>query len=112
MRRRWRFRKRLPPEWKSSSSLATEAMVKTYNISETKTHLSKLLEGVEAGQPFQIVRGKTVVAEVHPPKKPAGRGLRKLGLLEGKEPFDWEAWDALDEEIRKDFEESINKPFF
>ena len=87
-------------------------MLKTYNIDETKTHLSKLLEGVEAGQPFQIVRGKTVVAEVHPPKRPAGRGLRKLGLLEGKEPFDWEAWDALDEEIRKDFEESVNKPLF
>ena len=87
-------------------------MVKTYNIDETRTHLSKLLEDVEAGKPFRITRGERVVAEVHPPKTPPGQGLRKLGLLEGKEPFDWETWDALDEEIRKDFEESINKPLF
>ena len=83
--------------------------MKTYNIHEAKTHLSKLLKNVEAGQPFQIARNGKVIAEVHPPSE--GRAM-KLGLLECKERFDWEAWDALDEEIRKDFEESINKPIF
>ena len=83
--------------------------MKTYNIHEAKTHLSKLLKDVEAGRTFQIARNGKVIAEVRPPSE--GREM-KLGLLEGKEPFDWEAWDALDEEIRKDFEESINKPIF
>lgn len=82
--------------------------MRTYNIHETKTHLSKLIKDVEAGNSFRIARNGTVVAEVHPPE----RTPRPLGILDGKVPFDWDAWQAMDEEIREDFEASIDKPFF
>lgn len=82
--------------------------MQTYNIHEAKTHLSKLIRDVEAGRPFRIARNGIVVAEVYQPKK----GKRPLGLLEGKVPFDWDRWNATDEEIRKEFEASIDKPLF
>ena len=82
--------------------------MKTYNIHEAKTHLSKILKDVEAGKSVQIARKGKVIAEVHPPR---GRPL-KLGLLKGGSPIDWESWDAMDNDIRREFEASTDRPLF
>lgn len=55
--------------------------MKTVNIHEAKTHLSRLVEGVVHGEPFVIARAgkplvKVTVLEQEPP--------RRLGFLEGQ----------------------------
>jgi len=41
-----------------------------YNIHEAKTHFSKLVAAVEAGETVTICRNGTPVAEIRPPKRP------------------------------------------
>jgi antitoxin (DNA-binding transcriptional repressor) of toxin-antitoxin stability system len=55
--------------------------MKTVNIHEAKTHLSKLLEMVERGEPFIIARAGKPVAKVEAfsTKQP-----QRLGFLEGQ----------------------------
>ncbi len=55
--------------------------MKTVNIHEAKTHLSKLVEGALKGEPFVIARAgkplvKVTMLEQEPP--------RRLGFLEGQ----------------------------
>ena len=55
--------------------------MKTVNIHEAKTHLSKLIEGAVKGEPFVIARAgkplvKVTMLEQEPP--------RRLGFLEGQ----------------------------
>lgn len=65
--------------------------MKTVNVHEAKTHLSRLLEEVEAGQEIVIARGGRPVARLSP--LPAGRPARTLGRLAGRHavPDDWDA---------------------
>lgn len=42
-----------------------------YNIHEAKTHFSKLIAAVEAGEAVTICRNGKPVAEIVPPAKPA-----------------------------------------
>jgi len=78
-------------------------MTDTVNIHDAKTHLSRLVERVEAGEEIVIARGGKPVARLVP------LGLRtrprQLGTLRGKI---WLApdWDApeVNAEIARDFE--------
>jgi prevent-host-death family protein len=78
-------------------------MTDTVNIHEAKTHLSRLVERVEAGEEIVIARGGKPVARLVP------LGLRtrprQLGTLRGKI---WVApdWDSpeVNAEIARDFE--------
>jgi prevent-host-death family protein len=54
--------------------------LKTVKIHEAKTHLSRLLERVEAGEEITIARGKRPVAKL----VPIVRTRRRPGLLKGK----------------------------
>jgi prevent-host-death family protein len=76
----------------------------TVNMHEAKTHLSKLVARVEAGDQIVITRaGKPAAKLVPVPKK---LGPRKLGGWEGFEmPSDAE-WEEMDKEIEQSFEES------
>jgi prevent-host-death family protein len=65
--------------------------VKTVNVHEAKTHLSRLLEEVEAGEDVVIARAGRPVARLTA-LKPA-RPQRRLGALIGvyTVPDDWDA---------------------
>jgi prevent-host-death family protein len=71
------------------------------NLAEAKTHLSRLIEAVEAGEEVVIAKGGKPVAKLSPIRH-AGR-RRKLGLLDGKLkiPDDFNA--PLPDEILPDF---------
>ena len=62
----------------------------TVNVHEAKTHLSRLLERVEAGEEVVIARnGKPVARLVHCEK----RGKRQFGAMKGKK--EWEELSDL-----------------
>lgn len=65
--------------------------MKTVNVHEAKTHLSRLLEEVEAGQEVIIARAGHPVARLTP--LPVERPPRQLGRLAGRYtvPEDWDA---------------------
>ena len=73
-------------------------MAKTVNVHEAKTHFSKLLQEVEAGEDIVVARAGKPVAKLIPvSSEPAGRTLG-VGLRYIKD-FDWETWDELDKEV-------------
>jgi prevent-host-death family protein len=74
------------------------------NMHEAKTHLSKLVERVEAGEEIVISRaGKPAAKLVPVPGEKRGR--RKLGGWEGK------VWMASDEEMKK-VDQEIAEEFY
>lgn len=74
------------------------------NIHEAKTHFSKLVERVEAGEEVVIARAGKPVAKLVPFRE--ARKRRPLGTLRGKIdlPPDWDSPD-VNEELRRLFEE-------
>lgn len=75
--------------------------MKTVNIHEAKTHLSRLVEAAARGEPFVIARAGRPLVKVVPlePAAPAPR----IGFLPGlRVPDDFDAIGA--EEIRAAFE--------
>ena len=55
--------------------------MQTVNIHEAKTHLSRLVEGVEKGEPFIIARAGKPVVKVTLVEQPAPR---RLGFMQGQ----------------------------
>ena len=76
--------------------------MRTINIHEAKTHLSRLVEEVSEGEEVVIARAGRPVARLVPVAKRTRR--RKLGLLAGKltVPSDFDA--PLPEELTAMFE--------
>lgn len=72
--------------------------MKTVNIHEAKTHLSRLLEGVGQGESFIIAKAGKPVAKVVPIlEKPPQR----IGFLKGKLEVPDDFFDpSLDQEIQ------------
>jgi prevent-host-death family protein len=77
-------------------------MTDVVNIHAAKTHLSRLIERVEAGEEITLARAGRPVAKLVP--YVARREPRRLGLLKGQI---WSApdWDSpkVNEEIARDF---------
>jgi prevent-host-death family protein len=73
----------------------------TVNIHEAKTHLSRLLERVEAGEEVIIARAGRPVARLIPFARP---GKRTLGLDADAEAIAPDFDAALPDEILADFE--------
>lgn len=65
--------------------------MRTVNVHEAKTHLSRLLEAVEAGEEVLIARAGRPVARLAPLERAAAP--RRLGLLAGRftMPDNWDA---------------------
>lgn len=65
-----------------------------------KTHLSKLLAAVEAGEEITIARGDTPVAKLSAvkPDEPLAKFPRKAGWLKGVIGWDERFWEPLPEE--------------
>ena len=78
-------------------------MDKAVNVHEAKTHLSRLLERVEAGEEITIARAGRPVARLVPVKR--STEPRPLGLWKGRVVIHDDFDDPLPE-----FEESLEKP--
>ena len=77
----------------------------TVNMLEAKTNLSRLVEAVESGAETEIIiarNGKPAARLV--PLEATPKRKRRLGQAAGKYPdFDFEAFQALDEEVARMF---------
>lgn len=84
----------------TESTPGTEHAKHEYNVHEAKTHLSKILEEVEAGEEVVLSRAGKPVAKVTalPPQQ------RTPGLLKGQiwMADDWDS-DEVNEQIARDF---------
>lgn len=81
--------------------------LKTVNMHEAKTHLSKLVARVEGGEQIMITRAGKPAAKLVPIPR-ATPGKRKLGGWEGK--FDVpspEEWAEMKRETAREFEGEI-----
>jgi prevent-host-death family protein len=58
--------------------------MKTVNIHEAKTHLSKLVEEVSRGESFVIAKAGKPVAKVTAFSAPTGAQVRRLGFMAGQ----------------------------
>jgi prevent-host-death family protein len=83
--------------------------MRTVNIHEAKTHLSRLVEEASEGEEIVIARAGKPVARLVPMQK-TSRRRRKLGLLAGKlaVPSDFDA--PLPEEVTAMFEGGRRAP--
>jgi prevent-host-death family protein len=58
--------------------------MKTVNIHEAKTHLSKLIEEASKGEPFIIAKAGKPIVKVIPINAPIGKQCRRLGFMAGQ----------------------------
>jgi prevent-host-death family protein len=58
--------------------------MRTVNIHEAKTHLSRLVEQAAAGEPFIIAKAGKPLVKVVPLDTPAAGQTRRLGFLAGQ----------------------------
>ena len=87
-----------------------KAMTRTVNISEAKANLSKLADDVSLGEEVIVSRSGKPVMKLVPLDGSESlsdskvKMNRPLGAWAHFDPdFDFEAWDALDEDVRKLF---------
>lgn len=80
--------------------------MRTVNVHEAKTHLSQLLEAVEAGEEVVIARAGKPVARLTPLR----RVKRRLGALEGRfdVPSNWD--EPLPEDVLATFTDGPIEP--
>jgi prevent-host-death family protein len=83
--------------------------MKTVNMHEAKTHLSRLVEAAARGEPFVIARAGKPLVKVVALEDPAPR-KSPFGFLQGRFAYSEEVDRHLDEEVRRMFEDSINRP--
>ncbi|HLY58066.1 MAG TPA: type II toxin-antitoxin system prevent-host-death family antitoxin [Stellaceae bacterium] len=78
--------------------------MRTVNIHEAKTHLSRLVDQAAKGEPFVIAKAGKPLVKVVPLDTPAERPVRRLGFLRGqlKIPDDFDTMGQ--EEIIRLFE--------
>lgn len=80
--------------------------MRAYNIHEAKTHLSRLVEEVEKGEPFIIAKAGKPKAQVVPIRRGKKKPMRRIGFMKGMYtlPRNFKEIDKkLDKEIEKLF---------
>lgn len=79
--------------------------MKTVNIHQAKTHLSRLVDRAAAGEPFIIAKGGKPLVRVVPLDAPMPGRERRLGFLEGqvRVPDDFDRLGA--DQIAAEFEQ-------
>jgi len=75
--------------------------MKTLNIHETKTHLSRHLKAVQAGESFVIAKAGKPVAKLVPMNTQEPLPKRELGWAKGR----WKVPDDIKTPFKKDIEE-------
>jgi prevent-host-death family protein len=84
------------------ATMTTVAPTRTVNIHEAKTHLSKLLARVEAGEEIVVARdGRPIAKIVRLSERPR---RRKPGFLKGRIHMSDDFDDPLPDDIQKAFE--------
>ena len=58
--------------------------MKTVNVHEAKTHLSRLIQDASKGKPFIIAKAGKPMVKVVAVDAPTGRQVRRLGFLKGE----------------------------
>ncbi len=80
--------------------------MRTINIHAAKTHLSRLIEEVAAGEPFVIAKAGKPMAQVIPISAPKNKTKKRIGFMKGiyTLPDNFEEIDKrLDREIEELF---------
>jgi prevent-host-death family protein len=77
--------------------------MRTVNIHEAKTHLSRLVDRAAQGEPFIIAKAGKPLVKVVPLDTPAARTPRRFGFLRGQisVPDDFDT--MFQDEIEKEF---------
>ena len=74
--------------------------MRTINMHEAKTHLSRLVEAAANGEPFIIARAGKPLVKVVAVEAPHSGAMRRIGFLEGKvsvpEDFDRMGADEIE----------------
>jgi len=73
------------------------------NVHEAKTHLSRYLNRVEAGETIVLCRHNRPVAELRPIGTKTSHGRRRFGIDEGKFEIPPEFFEPLPEELMRYF---------
>lgn len=79
-------------------NLVLENIMRSVNIHEAKTHLSRLVNAAANGEPFIIARAGKPVVKVIAIDAPDASSKRRIGFLEGQisVPKDFDSLDAED----------------
>ena len=72
--------------------------MRTVNIHEAKTHLSRLIEQATKGEPFIIAKAGTPVAKVTALNSPESGQIKRVGFMQGafKVPDDFDRMGEAD----------------
>ena len=85
------------PTWKTQ--------MRTFNIHEAKTHLSRLVDEAEQGEPFIIAKAGKPKVKVVPIEDPPVK--RRIGFMKGMYTLP-ENFEEIDKQMDKEIEELIN----
>jgi prevent-host-death family protein len=77
--------------------------VRTVNIHEAKTHLSRLVEEAAAGESFVIAKAGKPKVKVVPIGDPSAKAKRRLGFMKGMYTLP-ENFEEIDKELDKEIE--------
>jgi prevent-host-death family protein len=78
--------------------------MRTFNIHEAKTHLSRLVDEAEKGEPFLIAKAGKPKVKVVPLDDPPAKAKQRIGFLKGVFTLP-ENFDEIDKQLDKEIEE-------
>jgi prevent-host-death family protein len=78
--------------------------MRSVNIHEAKTHLSRLVEEAAEGEPFIIAKAGKPRVKVVPIGAPSQKAVRRIGFLKGK--------ISVPDDIKTPFADEIEKLFY
>jgi prevent-host-death family protein len=78
--------------------------MRTINIHEAKTHLSRLVDEAEKGEPFIIAKAGKPKVKVVPIDDPPAKGKHRLGFMKGVYKLP-ENFDKIDKQLDGEIEE-------
>jgi prevent-host-death family protein len=78
--------------------------MRTFNIHEAKTHLSRLVDEAEKGEPFIIAKAGKAKVKVVPVDDPPAKKKRRIGFMKGMFKLP-ENFDEIDKRLDKEIEE-------
>ncbi len=79
--------------------------MRTYNIHEAKTHLSRLVEQAAKGEPFVIAKSGKPLVKVVPLAAPGPSQIKRFGFMAGQISVPDDFDQMAEAEIVKMFEE-------
>jgi prevent-host-death family protein len=80
----------------------SKTKMRTFNIHEAKTHLSRLVDEAEKGEPFIIAKAGKPKVKVVPIEDPPAK--RRIGFMKGMYTLP-ENYEEIDKQLDKEIEE-------